>query len=289
MSAVLLDGKAIADKILVSLEPRVDAIKKKRGRAPGLLVIASDDKNRPSKAYRQAQLKACAAVGIRSQLAESQWTEARYVLNVIEQMSDFDGVIIDLPLPKAVDVDELLSRLAPSRDAEGATPHNYGRLFEIKSFDELRRKRLVAPCTALAVAELLRACGPPLAGKTAAMLGRSNIVGKPAAHLLSCLDMTVTLCHSKTRELPNIVAAADVVVAAMGRAHMVKADWIKPGAVVIDAGINAEGSQLVGDVEPAALERAGYITPVPGGVGPVTNALLLANTVTLAERSLSQG
>ncbi|MDE2039997.1 MAG: bifunctional 5,10-methylenetetrahydrofolate dehydrogenase/5,10-methenyltetrahydrofolate cyclohydrolase [Elusimicrobia bacterium] len=283
MSARLLDGRALAAQIVAGLKPRIEALKKTRGRAPGLLIIASDLGERPAKAYRRAQLAACTAAGIHARLEESRWADASAVLAVVEGAADCDGVILDLPLPGGVDAEELLRRLPAGRDAEGVTPANYGRLFQSKSFNDIAKRRLTAPCTALAIAELAISSGTPLSGKTAVVLGRSGIVGRPAAHLLSCLDATVTLCHSKTPALDRIAAAADIVVAAVGRPGLVKPGWIKPGAVVIDAGVNAVDGRLVGDVDPACAERAGWLTPVPGGVGPVTNAMLLANTVALAE------
>ena len=204
------------------------------------------------------------------------------MLRVIDEKDDFDGVLLDLPLPVLTSM--ICLPACRPRDAEGVSHVNFGRLFQAKTFSEIASAGLMAPCTALAVVELLRSSGVPLAGKTAVVLGRSNIVGKPAAHLLTCLDMTVTLCHSKTPDLARKAAQADVLVSAMGKARLVKADWIKSGAVVIDAGINALDGKLCGDVDPKAVERAGYMTPVPGGVGPVTTAMLLANVVSLAER-----
>lgn len=283
MSAAILDGAALAQTIKESLRPRIAAVEKRLGRPPGLLVVASETPDRASKAYRHSQMKAALSLGIHAFEYAAAAHSAKDLLSLILQKPQYDGVVFDLPLP-GVEIDALLAALPPERDAEGASPFNFGKLFEIKRYDELQARGLVAPCTALAVAELLRSSNAPLAGKTAVVLGRSNIVGKPAAHLLTCLDLTVTLCHSRTRDLQKIVAQADVVVAAMGKAKMVGADWIKPGAIVIDAGINAEGKTLVGDVDPAAAARASFYTPVPGGVGPVTTAMLLANTVALAER-----
>lgn len=284
MSAAVLDGKALAKSITDSLKPRAAALGKRLGRPPGLLIVASEGPDRASAAYRQSQMKAASALGFHVFEYAAARHRAKDLLSVIRQKPQYDGVVLDLPLP-GVDMDALLALLPPERDAEGAAPANFGRLWELKRYDELQERGLVAPCTALAVAELLRASQAPLAGKTAVVLGRSNIVGKPAAHLLTCLDLTVTLCHSKTRDLAKVVAQADVVVAAMGKPKMVKADWIKPGAIVIDAGINADGKKLVGDVDPAAAGRASFYTPVPGGVGPVTTAMLLANTLALAERN----
>lgn len=281
MSAQLLDGKKLAKTITESLRERVEAVRKRRGRAPGLLIVGGGDAAADS--YAGQQIKACKALGLAVQ--ETRALDAFSIVSELDRRG-LDAFLLQQPLPESVDSETLLAALPPSRDAEGATPFNFGKLFEMKRYDEVFARKLVAPCTALAIAELLRATNLPLAGKTAVVLGRSNIVGKPAAHLLSCLDLTVTLCHSKTRDLAALVSKADVVVAAIGKAKLVKADWIKEGAVVLDAGTNQEGKGFVGDVDPAAAERAAFYTPVPGGVGPVTTAMLLANTVALAERTL---
>lgn len=283
MSASLIDGKALAKKIRQGLAARIKAVAERRGRGPVLCVASRAKADRAAAAYRNSQKKACAEAGIGWTTVAADWTSAEQLLEALKKC-DCDGVILDLPLDPAVDVDKLLAGLPPELDVEGATPYNFGRLLEAKTYAEVQRHGLIAPCTALAVAELIRSTNVPLAGKRAVVLGRSNIVGKPAAHLLSCLDLTVTLCHSKTRGLAELVGQADVVVAAMGKAALVKADWVKPGAVVVDAGINEAGGKLCGDVEPAAAERAAFLTPVPGGVGPVTTATLLANLVLLAER-----
>lgn len=288
MSAVPLDGKALAATIKKGLGPRIAAVAARRGRAPGLLVVASGH-DRASSAYFRSQQKACVDRGLRWDIIESEWGSARELLDAVAERAEFDAVILDRPLPPSVHLGRLFDGLPPSRDAEGVTADSLGRLYACRTYAEFEASRLAAPCTAVAIAELLRSAKVRLPGMTAVVLGRSNIVGKPAAHLLSCLDLTVTLCHSKSDDLPGIVSRADVVVAAMGKARFVKPDWLKPGAIVLDAGINADGDGLVGDVEPAAYERASLYTPVPGGVGPVTTAVLLANTVALAERNLSQG
>jgi methylenetetrahydrofolate dehydrogenase (NADP+) / methenyltetrahydrofolate cyclohydrolase len=275
MTAVALDGRALAVKIVASLKPRLAALP----RAPRLLVVAASA-DAEAQSYRRQQLKACREAGIETSLAEKLPSPSGF--------KEYDAVIIDRPLPAGVDAQKLFDSLPPEQDAEGATAYNLGRLYALKRYDDFRAQGLVGPCTALAIAELARETRVPLAGKAAAVIGRSNIVGKPAAHLLSCLDLTVTLCHSKTRDLATIVAGSDVVVAATGRPGMIEAGWIKPGAIVIDAGITMRGKNVVGDVDPAAAQKASHYTPVPGGVGPVTTAMLLANTVTLAERALEK-
>lgn len=287
MSAGLLDGKALAARLKKELAPRVERLTARRGRAPGLLVVASGQE-RASSAYFKAQKKACEAAGLRWDLLERPWRSAAEILEAVAARPDFDAVILDRPLPDAVDLGALFDGLPPGRDAEGVTADSLGRLYATRSYAQFAAGRVPAPCTAVAIAELLRSAGVPLGGKDAVVLGRSNIVGKPAAHLLSCLDLTVTLCHSRTADLPGHVRRADVVVAALGKPRFVARDWIKPGAIILDAGINADGAGLVGDCDPAAYEAASLYTPVPGGVGPVTTAVLLANTVALAERSLEK-
>lgn len=286
MSAVLLDGKKLAAEIVAALGPRIAAVKQARGAPPTLAIVAAQTEEPDAVSYRKAQQKACERAGLGCVLLARPWTSAAEIARALEAERGADAVIVDRPLAPSVDLEALYDALPPARDAEGAAPASLGKLFALKHYDDLRAQRLPAPCTALAVAELVRSARLPLAGLRAVVLGRSNIVGKPAAHLLSCLDLTVTLCHSKTSDLPSLVAKADVVVAALGQAGVVKAGWIKPGAVVVDAGINAVGGKLTGDVEPAAADRAGFYTPVPGGVGPVTTAMLLSNTVGLAERAL---
>jgi methylenetetrahydrofolate dehydrogenase (NADP+)/methenyltetrahydrofolate cyclohydrolase len=285
--SAILDGKRLAAAIKESLAPRIAAVKAHRGREPGLLVIASGHE-RASSAYFKSQKKACESIGMRWELVERDWNSAGEIIKAVAERDDFDAVILDRPLPDAVHLGELFDALAPARDAEGVTAESLGRLYACRNYAEFVESKVAAPCTAVAVAELLRSAQVPLAGKTAVVLGRSNIVGKPAAHLLSCLDLTVTLCHSKTADIASHVRAADVVVAAIGKPRFVKAEWLRPGAIVLDAGINAEGAGLVGDCDPAAYEKASLYTPVPGGVGPVTTAVLLANAAALAEKSLGR-
>lgn len=288
MSAALIDGAALARRVRESLAPRVAAVQKARKAPPKLAIIAWPE-DPAGEAYRQAQAKAAKEAGLEAAVTLfTPWTAQAEALKAVKALAadaSVDGIIVDLPLPKHIKEAELRAALPPEKDAEGMTPANFGRLFQCKSYEEARE--LPLPCTALAVAELLRETRASLPGKKAVVVGRSAIVGKPAAHLLTCLDLTVSLCHSKTLGLKDEIAQADVVVACLGKAQAVKGAWIKEGAIVIDAGINPKDGAVVGDVEfAAAKERAGWITPVPGGVGPVTAALLLHNTVLLAERRL---
>jgi methylenetetrahydrofolate dehydrogenase (NADP+) / methenyltetrahydrofolate cyclohydrolase len=198
-----------------------------------------------------------------------------------------DGIMLEQPLPAGIDTVEVLSAIPPSKDVEGVNPTSYGHFFLRKSAAEIAGSHAFAPCTAAAMIELLMATKITVSGKEAVVVGRSEIVGRPAAHYLTALDATVTLCHSKTADLAAHVRRADILFTCLGRADFIRGGWIKPGAVVIDAGMNRLGGVWVGDVEfAAAAEKASFITPVPGGVGPVTTAVVLANTVYAAKRRL---
>jgi len=212
-------------------------------------------------------------------------TSETELLNLIEQLNADErvhGILVQLPLPAHIDTDKVLEAISPDKDADGFHPFNVGRL--------ATGKPTFQPCTPYGVMVMLDEIGCDLQGKEVVVVGRSNIVGKPVALMCLARHATVTICHSRTKNLPEVVRRADVVIAAVGKAEMVKGDWIKPGAVVIDVGINRVGEKrLVGDVEfAAASERASAITPVPGGVGPMTIAMLLQNTLESAERKLKQ-
>jgi methylenetetrahydrofolate dehydrogenase (NADP+)/methenyltetrahydrofolate cyclohydrolase len=193
-----------------------------------------------------------------------------------------DAVLVETPLAAGIDESKLRSALDPAKDAEGLSPANYGRLFSARSWAEVEEGAFPAPPTALSIAALARACGVGIKGLSALVVGRSNSVGKPAARLLSLLDATVTLAHSKTRDLPLLCSRAELLVACVGRPECIEAAWVKKGAVVIDAGVHAAGARLVGDVQASAADRAAFMTPVPGGVGPLTTAYLLNNVLRLA-------
>ena len=198
---------------------------------------------------------------------------------------EVDGVILDVPVPAPLDPARLVEAIPAEKDVEGVTAQNLGRLYAQKSWDAIKKAEVLVPCTANAIAHLVLEAKVPLAGRHAVVVGRSTIVGRPTAHLLSTLDATVTLCHSKSADLARYVADAGVLVTALGKPGAVKGAWVKPGAVVADAGISTQEGQLVGDVEAAsAAQRAAWLTPVPGGVGPLTVTFLLYNTVLAAER-----
>lgn len=287
MSAAILDGGALAKKIKLELPARAARFAQARARAPHLSILAGDHPS--AKAYCQSKLKACKASGIKTSthpLSGSTQTAVELVRR-LSQDDAVDGIIVELPLPAGMELEKILSALSPLKDVEAVTPVNYGRLALIKSYEETVSRGLVVPCTAAAVINLLLESKVPIAKKQAVVVGRSNILGKPTAQLLTALNATVTLCHSQTENIEEHIRRADIVVAGLGRPRFVKAEWLKPGAIVIDAGITLEGTKMIGDVDfEPALKVASYITPVPGGVGPVTTAMLLCNTLLLAESRL---
>ena len=285
MSARLLDGQKLAGEILRGLSRRSRAFRRKRGRSPCLAIVAG---NHPaSQSYLKSKLRACALAGVRARLthleAGASLRQASSLVKKLARDAAVDAIMIELPLP--VPEQGLIELIPSSKDAEGLTAASFGRLFQARNFQET--ENLPVPCTAAAVIALLQSAGVAIRSKRAAVLGRSNILGKPTAHLLTLLDATVTLCHSKTKDLKKILAQADLAVAGIGRPRFIKGSWLKRGAAVIDAGINIEGRAVRGDVDfKSARGIAAYISPVPGGVGPVTTAMLLRNTLVLAEAQL---
>jgi methylenetetrahydrofolate dehydrogenase (NADP+)/methenyltetrahydrofolate cyclohydrolase len=278
MSATILDGKALAKR--VRGEVAVEAARlRAAGIEPGLAVVLIGD-DPASQIYVRGKTAGAAEVGIRTfdHRLPATTTDAEALALVAKLNADpaVDGILIQLPLPRGLDARRILFAVDPRKDVDGIHPENIGRLL-------MGEPRFVA-CTPLGVMRLIAEAGLSLAGANAVVVGRSNMVGKPMAALLLNADATVTVCHSKTRDLAAAVGRADLVVAAVGRAEMIRGDWIKPGAVVIDVGINRqETGKLLGDVEfAAAATRAAAITPVPGGVGPMTIAMLLANTAAAA-------
>lgn len=282
MAAQIIDGKAIAAKVRQKIGEKVEALKAK-GITPGLAVVLVGD-DPASKVYVGMKKKNCVELGMYSadhELPAS--TTEEELLALIKQLNEDErvhGILVQLPLPAQIDTDKVLEAISPEKDADGFHPYNVGRL--------AIGKPTMQPCTPYGVMVMLDETGCDLKGKEVVVVGRSNIVGKPVALMCLARHATVTICHSRTKDLPDVVRRADVVIAAVGKAEMVKGDWIKPGAVVIDVGINrGEGKKLLGDVEyAAAAERASAITPVPGGVGPMTIAMLLQNTLEAAERKL---
>ena len=277
--AKLLNGKEKAKEVRVSLKAEC-VLLKEEGVTPGLaVVIVGDDP--ASHVYVRNKEKGCIEAGIDSfkHALPEDTTEADLLSLIAELSSDdkVDGILVQLPLPPHIDSDRVLDSVPAEKDVDGFHPYNVGRLCQ--------GRPLFEPCTPSGVMAMMDGAGIECAGKDAVIVGRSNIVGKPMAMMLIARSATVTVCHSKTKDLAGKVRAADIVVAAVGRAGFVKGDWIKDGAVVIDVGINrTEEGKLVGDVEFEGAEaRASYITPVPGGVGPMTIAMLLRNTVEAAK------
>jgi len=288
MTAKIIDGKAAAAEVRADVAAGVEARVKAGKSRPGLATVLVGE-NPASQVYVRMKQKACEEVGIQSfghVLPETATQEE--VEGLVQSLNEdprVNGILVQLPLPKGLDEEKVLNAISIEKDVDGFHPLNIGRLAQ-----KGRTPRFV-PCTPDGVMYLLRKNLPTLEGVEAVVLGRSNIVGMPVALLLVEANATVTICHSRTKDLPEVVKKADVLVAAVGRAEMVKGDWIKPGAVVIDVGTNRvddasrkSGYRLVGDVAfDEAKEVAGAITPVPGGVGPMTIAMLLRNTLRSAE------
>ena len=280
--ATLLDGKGLAKKVREALAGRVSEIQASLGRAPGLSVILVGE-DPASAVYVRNKERAATAMGLKSEIVHLPANSTQeQVLAEVERLNNdpsVDGFMVQLPLPSGLDENAIMQAIAPEKDADGLHPTNLGRL--LAGMDAPR------PCTPLGVMELLREGGVELEGRHAVVIGRSTIVGKPQALLLLEQNATVTLCHSRTQNLADEVRRADVVVAAVGRPHFVKGDWVKPGAAVVDVGINRVDGKLVGDVDFDAVQaHAGWITPVPGGVGPMTVAMLMKNAVDAAAKKL---
>ncbi|WP_375396428.1 bifunctional methylenetetrahydrofolate dehydrogenase/methenyltetrahydrofolate cyclohydrolase FolD [uncultured Sphingomonas sp.] len=280
MTAEIIDGKAFAARLHQRIAAQVAAFAAAAGRAPGLAVVLVGD-DPASAVYVRNKHKATVAAGMASFAHRLPADLPRHdLLALVDRLNAdvaVDGILVQLPLPDHIDARVVTTRIDPDKDVDGFTPENAGRLATgLHGF---------VPCTPLGCLMLLKDRLGDLTGMDAVVIGRSNIVGKPMAHLLLRESCTVTVAHSKTRDLPDVVRRADIVVAAVGRAEMVRGDWIKPGAIVIDVGINRTEAGLVGDVDLAgALGVAGAITPVPGGVGPMTIAVLLRNTLVSACR-----
>jgi methylenetetrahydrofolate dehydrogenase (NADP+) / methenyltetrahydrofolate cyclohydrolase len=279
-TAQILDGKALAQKLELELTSQVQRHLPSRGRPPGLAVLMAGD-NPASAAYVRNKERACAAVGFvsfgRHLPAETSQAELEQVIQTMNQDNHVDGILIQLPLPAHLDAVALLNQILPEKDVDGLHPVNLGRL--------VRGEPGLRSCTPAGVMRLLEAYGITPAGKQVVVVGRSILVGKPQALMMLAADATVTIAHSRTPDLAAITRTADILVPAVGRPHLITADMVKPGAVVVDVGMNritdANGkSRLVGDVDFAAVQAvASFLTPVPGGVGPMTVAMLLQNTL----------
>ena len=280
MTARVIDGKAAAAALRGRVGGEVAKFRAATGRAPGLAVVLVGE-DPASAVYVRSKNKATLEAGMQSfehkLPATATQAELEALVDTLNADPAVDGILVQLPLPPQIDEAAIITRIDPDKDVDGFHPINAGRLaIGLHGF---------VPCTPLGCLKLLQAELGDLSGKSAVVIGRSNIVGKPMALLLIGASCTVTVAHSRTKDLPDVVRGADIVVAAVGRPEMVKGDWLKPGACVIDVGINRTESGLVGDVDFAsASDVAGAITPVPGGVGPMTIACLIRNTLVSASR-----
>jgi methylenetetrahydrofolate dehydrogenase (NADP+)/methenyltetrahydrofolate cyclohydrolase len=288
MTAQIIDGTAIAAKVRGQVAAAVHSRAAAGKARPGLATVLVGD-NPASETYVRSKRKACAEVGIESFPFELPKTASQREVDELVRQLNADprvhGILVQLPLPDGLNEEQVLARVSLEKDVDGFHPVNIGRL-AMKG-----RQPLFTPCTPSGCMVLLEEAGAQFKGAQAVVLGRSNIVGLPAAMLLLARDATLTVCHSRSRDLPGICRTADILIAAVGRAEMVRGDWVKPGAFVIDVGINRipdatrkSGSRLVGDVAFDEVKQvAGAITPVPGGVGPMTIAMLMRNTLHGAE------
>lgn len=278
--AVIIDGKKISAEVRAEVARETVALKE-RGITPGLAVILVGDDS-ASRVYVNNKKKACAEVGFYSEEfalpADTGEEELLALVRSLNDRSDINGILCQLPLPAGLSEKPVIEAISPQKDVDAFHAQNVGRVMLGDAY--------FLPCTPAGVMEMLRRTGISVDGKRCVVVGRSNIVGKPMAMLLLHHNGTVTVCHSRTRDLPAVCREADILVAAVGRAKLITADMVKPGATVIDVGMNRdENGKLCGDVDFAAVEPvAGAITPVPGGVGPMTIAMLLKNTLTAAKR-----
>ncbi|MCX5680624.1 MAG: bifunctional 5,10-methylenetetrahydrofolate dehydrogenase/5,10-methenyltetrahydrofolate cyclohydrolase [Candidatus Omnitrophica bacterium] len=275
---ILLEGKPIAEKIKTALAAEIAMLKTKHGKSPKLVALQIGD-NASSAVYVKAQKKAAESIGIEYELKmlpqDLSQSEVENVISDLNKDISTSAVILQMPVPKGIDPKILVNMIAPGKDAEGMHPENLGKI--------LSGQYRIAPCTAMAVMELLESTGIKLYGKEVVVVGHSEIVGKPLSIMLLNKFATTTVCHIATGErgtLPDHVKRAEVLIVAVGKAGVVKGEWIKDGAIVIDVGINKVGDKIVGDVEfESAAKKASYITPVPGGVGPLTTTILMRNAM----------
>jgi methylenetetrahydrofolate dehydrogenase (NADP+)/methenyltetrahydrofolate cyclohydrolase len=278
MAATVIDGKAVAASVRERVRVEVEELSGSLGRPPGLAtVLVGDD---PASAiYVRRKREACEEVGIRSFHHEPDGSiphdDLLELVRELNETDEVDGILVQLPLPDQIDADAIVNALAPDKDVDGLTPISAGRL--------ARSEPGLVSCTPRGIMELLASAGVDPSGKEAVIVGRSNLVGRPVFWLLLAANATVTVCHSRTRDLGEVCRRAEILIAAAGQPKLIGGDMIRPGATVIDVGTNRTDDGLVGDVDfEAAVEVAGAITPVPGGVGPMTIAMLLVNTVEAA-------
>lgn len=284
MTATIIDGRAAAARVRAEVAHEVERLVAESGRRPGLATILVGD-DPASEIYVRNKRRGSHEVGIadhhRHLSAQASQDEVAAVLEECNNDPEVSGILLQLPVPEGLDGAALTARIAPEKDVDGLTPVSAGRV--LQNLPGLR------PCTPTGILALLDGYGVPLEGAQAVVVGRSNLVGRPLGAMLLHRNATVTMCHSRTKDLPAVCARADVLVAAVGTPRLIGPDYVKPGAAVIDVGINRTAQGLVGDVDfEPVRERAGLITPVPGGVGPMTPAMLLRNTVLAARAQLGQ-
>ncbi|MBP7056034.1 MAG: bifunctional 5,10-methylenetetrahydrofolate dehydrogenase/5,10-methenyltetrahydrofolate cyclohydrolase [Candidatus Omnitrophica bacterium] len=286
MAGIILEGKVIAESIRASIRAEVEVLRKKISKTPRLVAVQIGE-SASSAVYVRSQARLAEELGIAYEIktipGNLSQNDVEQILVQLNGKSEVSAVILQLPVPKDIDAKKLLDKIAPGKDAEGMNPYNLGKLFS-GHFD-------VAPCTALAIMELIRSTNVELYGKEVVVVGHSEIVGKPLAMLLLTKFATTTVCHIATGErglLRDNVARAEVLVVAVGKPNLIRGDWIKPGAIVLDVGINKVGDKIVGDVEfESARNKASFITPVPGGVGPLTTTMLMRNVLALFKKQIS--
>lgn len=275
MTMNIISGKELSLSLKDGMKVEVENLEKQYGRRPCLMVVIVGD-NPASRSYVRGKIKATEYVGMDGHLIElpEDCPEERLLQEISALNNDpqVDGILVQLPLPKHIDEEKVIAAIAPEKDVDGFHPENVARLW--------LNQPCILPCTPKGIIALLDKAGVEIAGKKAVVVGRSNIVGKPVAKLLLDRNATVTIAHSRTQDLPAVCREADILVAAVGRAQMITADYVKPGAAVIDVGINRVNDRLVGDVDfDSVAPVAGAITPVPGGVGPMTITMLMQNTI----------
>ena len=284
MTMNIISGKELSRSLKDGMKVEVENLEKQYGRRPCLMVVIVGD-NPASRSYVRGKIKATEYVGMDGHLIElpEDCPEERLLQEIAALNNDpqVDGILVQLPLPKHIDEEKVIAAIAPEKDVDGFHPENVARLW--------LNQPCILPCTPKGIIALLDKAGVEIAGKKAVVVGRSNIVGKPVAKLLLDRNATVTIAHSRTQDLPAVCREADILVAAVGRAQMITADYEKPGAAVIDVGINRVNDRLVGDVDfDSVAPVAGAITPVPGGVGPMTITMLMQNTIECFRRRMNE-
>ncbi len=288
-TAFILNGKQISAQIRVELKEDVDAFTRKSGRKPGLATMLVGD-NPASQTYVANKIKACAEIGMESihhpVSASTSMLDLIALMKKLNADPEVDGILLQLPLPHNADSTPALEIMDPGKDADGLHPYNLGQLFEYKNWAEMASGKSPLSCTPHGIIQILQRSKIAVSGRQVVVLGRSKLVGKPVSMMLQALDATVTMCHSRTRDLEAVCRQADILVAAIGQPRFVKTSMVKEGAVVVDVGINRDKEgKLCGDVDFEAVKnKASAITPVPGGVGPMTITMLLHNTLQLARK-----